>query len=319
MIYPEFRSGWLSSVCFSLDNFLNTFFAKYILVPVFITIPITLLSVIVSKRGYFNEVIGVKLDYNLQISIGLTLAVFLISGRLLRNFISEYSKPDSCIDRKELVAILDAINTVVSSKNKRFLAATKTALSSNWDVSRLFPEITKPDQQIVLLIHAVRGVFELLHNQKIDIKVGLMEVENGERLAGWFVFAPTEVPPKTGEKELSAPSSAIKRALEYGGIVVVESIQSELKKKRKEDRMCIKGSVVGSEDGSLITMPIYCPNIRRPIYVLSIKGDKGNCFLEKHKDKYKWILTNIFSARIILEHHLMLMKKGIMEGYGQES
>ena len=227
---------------------------------------------------------------------------------LIYAFIKEYSKPNSCITSDEILAIVSAIDSVVDSKNHRFLDATKRSIREGWDGNKTFSEITKPEQQIALLVYAVQGVFEFIYNREVEIKVGLMEINNNTPKE-WFAFAPKDLPPKTGPRDLSAKSSAIMRALESGSLVVIDDIKKELQKKNKENRRCIKGK--GEDNnGSLIAIPIYCPNTREAIYVLSIKANRENTFVQDEGERYKWILQTMFFKRIVLEHHLMLMKKG---------
>jgi len=275
-------------------------------------IPVTFLGIVLTKKQLLkNFPYGEKL-IAYQIPLILVFVASLVISKLVYAFIKEYSKPNSCVNNEEILAIVSAIDGVVDSKNHRFLDATKQSIKEKWDAKRTFNEITKPEQQIALLVYAIQGVFEFIYNKEVEIKVGLMEVRESKPQE-WFAFAPKDLPPKTGPQDLSAKSSSIMRALESGGLVVVESIKKELQKKSKKDRMCVKGRG-DDNDGSLIAMPIYCPNTRQAIYVLSIKANREGTFSIEEAERYKWILQVMFFKRIVLEHHLLLMKKGSENG-----
>jgi hypothetical protein len=196
----------------------------------------------------------------------------------------------------------------VASKNERFLDSAKRSLREKWKAAKIFREITKPEQQIALLVYAIQGIFEFIYKQKVVIKVGLMEIKQNKPKE-WFAFAPKDLPPKTGADVLSVPTSAIMRCIEYGDMLVIEDMKKEISKKNKNDRHCVKGLSLDNDNGSLITMPVYCPNTREPIYVLSIRANKSQVFRVHDKERFKWILQNLFLKRIVLEHHLMLMKE----------
>lgn len=308
MIKPEFRTTRFRKVCYFINNFLEKWYIKYLLGPVFFVLPVVILNTIISERDLLLQLSYAQKIINYQIPLIIILTSLILLSKIFNTIIREYSKPNSHISQEELLIILDTLNTAVSSKTERFLNVTKKVLANKWKPAKIFQEITKPEQQIALLIFAIQGIFEFLFKREVEIKVGLMEIENNKPTE-WFTFAPKETPPKTGPNTLSAPTSAIMRSLELGDIVVVEDMQNEINKNNKDGRMCIKGSTNNNDNGSLITLPIYCPNTREPIYVLSVKSNKAKCFLQEEKERYKWIFQNIFFTRVILEHHLLLMKK----------
>jgi len=91
-------------------------------------------------------------------------------------------------------------------------------------------------------------------------------------------------------------------------MVLVSDIQKELNKKNKDERYFVKGNKKPTDEGSILTYPIYCPNTKEPIYVLSILGKEKNAIDENNSDLYEWLLDH-FLPRILIEHHLLLMKK----------
>ncbi len=310
MIKPEFRTTTFRRRSLDINKALEYWLVKYVVGPIIFIIPISILNCIITDDDLIKKLPFKDKILEYQIPFIIILIIMIILSKVFYSIIREYSKPNSQVAQDELCAILEALNTVVSSKNERFLNGAKNALKYNWKPTKIFQEITQPEQQIVLIIIAIQSLFEILLKQNAEIRVGLMEIKN-RKPSQWFTFAPKETPPKTGPDTLSAPTSAIMRAVQENSIIVIEDIQKELLEKNKKDRKCIKGSTSKNENGSLITIPINCPNTRETIYVLSIKSDKEKSFLETERKKYKWIFNNIFLTRIILEHHLLLMKGGV--------
>lgn len=309
MIKPEFRTTRFRKACLSTYKFFDVWYVKYLIGPVFFVVPVTFIGVVVTREQLLRDLPYGEQLANYQIPLILVFVVSLVFSRLIFAFIKEHSKPNSCVNSDEILAIVSAIDSVVDSKNHRFLEATKRTIREKWDARRTFNEITKPEQQIALLVYAIQGVFEFIYNQEVQIKVGLMEIVN-DKPTEWFAFAPKDLPPRTGAQDLSAKSSAIMRALDSGGLIVVESMKKELQKDNKRDRRCVKGRG-DDNNGSLMAIPIYCPNTRQAIYVLSIKADIENTFSQGEAERYKWILQALFFKRIILEHHLLLMRRGV--------
>jgi hypothetical protein len=225
----------------------------------------------------------------------------------LKGVVSHYSKPNSALDREDILSILESINQVVLAKSERFLRDTKKSLSERWISTDIFNNITQPTQQIGLLACGVKGVFEYLQNDEVEFRVGLMSIKDNKP-DDWFAFAPTTHPPRTSPDRLSSPTSTIMRALTTGTMIIVSDIQAELKKNSKVERNIIKGNIQPHDSGSILACPIYCPNVRKPIYVLSILGNKKNCLEEKHRELYTWVLDH-FITRLILEHHLYILKR----------
>lgn len=312
MIKPEFRTSRVAKICFKLSNAFDHWVFKFIISPIFFIIPASILLKILSSSQLcteFERVIGPAASKYLKESY--LLAVFIVYGLLqgfkhINNIINHLSKPNSELNREDILSIINSINNIVASKKDRFLNETKQAVRENWDKTKIFERITQPEQQIALLIHGIKAVFDYLLKDEVDFRVGLMAVKDG-RLVDWFAFAPTSHPPRTSVETLSSPSSTLMRSISTKGIVIVSDIKNELDKESKEIRNFVKGSIQPHEDGSILALPIYCPNVRKPVYVLSILGKKRNCLEEKHRELYRWIL-NHYIDRLILEHHLLLLK-----------
>lgn len=308
MIKPEFSTSRFTKLCCFFNKFVHHWSVKYGFGPILIWAPAAVFTILLQSTELIKQLPFSESLIRYQLPLLILFVVFGVIGNVLLQIIRDYSVPNSQISKDDFFTILNSLNVVVSSKNERFLKATKEALKEGWAPERVFEEITKPDQQIALLICSIQGIFETIFEQKVEIRVGLMELEN-KKPADWFVFAPYASPPRTSSAVLKSPSSTIMCAIKSGGLVVIEDMVAEFKKKSKSERKCVKGSVSDKENGSLIAMPIYCPNTKDPIYVLSIKANKPKAFIEADKERYKWIFENIFFTRILLEHHVMLMKQ----------
>ena len=314
MLRPEFRSSWLNKICFKVDLFFEHWPTKFFLAPLLIYAPVYFLLAIFSEpslqekiSGYLSpQSISFVSKYNLIILFFLFATISLGTGARL--LIKKYGKPVSCLSRDDVVAILDVIGKILEGKQERFLKKTKEALDNNWTPGKTFNEITKPDQQLALLTYGAREIFSYLFKSEVDFRVGLMRIKE-DKPVEWCYFIPKEKPPKTTIEELKDQDSSIKKALQKRGMLIIDDIQKELRKPDGTKKF-INGSTTESDEGSILTLPIYCPNTCQAIYVLSIFGNKKNALTNKNRDLYEWVLSN-FVSRIILEHHLLIMKDGV--------
>jgi len=310
MLKPDFRqSSCVNKICYHFDTFLDKPFVKHLFRPLLVT-SCTLIILIISRESFIDELTWLSIESRNFIKCYKVLSVvsvtFLLSlSSIARSYINILGKPNSCLNRDDVVSILDSLNQIVGNKSQRFLANTKLCFTQNWKPEDVFLKITVPEQQLQLLMKGIQGIFETLHNNEVIFRVGLLRIrENGN--FEWQAFAPLESPPKTSLEELANPQSAVKTALQVRELVIIEDIERELKKADGQ-RHFIHGSGGNAKKGSILTFPIFCPNICQPIYVLSILADK-QCLAEKNRGLYEWIL-NHFIQRIILEHHLMIMKE----------
>ena len=282
------------------------------LIPLLFVCPFSVALIILSRQELIDKTISKSLGGIYQLlSENNILCIVILYGvfvalTALRGAIKWYANKGKSLNRDDLHALLSILNNIVDSKGTRFLACAKKSISENWQHEKTFNEITKPKQQIGLLVNGVQGFFSYYASEKFDFRVGLMAILDKEPIK-WFAFCPNDDPPKTRPDQLKAQSSTIMRALEHQGVVVVESIEDELKK--KEHKNFLPGSRDGNS-GSIITIPIYCPNTKEPIYTLSVYSNKNKYFRKKNTPLYNWILAH-FIKRIVLEHHLMIMKEGV--------
>lgn len=309
---PVFRTTRFRKVCKILNDIISHKTYLLVIKPFIFILPISLLITILADSGLCNQlecIIGkpaTETLKNSQLILVISTFTLITIGNSIESLVNQYSEPNLELVRDDLHSILSSINEVVSAKKSRFLKTTKQALAEKWDKKTIFTEITQPDQQISLLVKAVHGIFSYLFHNEVDFRVGLMSIENNKPVE-WFCFEPEEHPPRTGPETLGAPTSTIMRALESKSMVIVSDTVKEFNKQNKEQRNFVKGSSNPKEEGSILTFPIFCPNTREAIYVLSILAKRKNCLEKKNEALYFWII-NIFLSRLLLEHHLMLLK-----------
>lgn len=313
MKIPSFRTNIFTKWCERLHAFFEHWLVKYVVLPIFVIIPTTFALMLLTNAKLFEglkNIIGPSLSkYVVDTHFILVVVIYIIwkLGGVFLGLLKHCSEPDSELIRDDILVILDSINIVVSAKRDRFLEEAKISYKEKWSPQRTFQAITKPEQQISLLIHAIKSVFEIILKNNVSFRIGLMTVSN-EELVEWFAFAPIEHPPTTGPDTLSAPSSTIMRALKTRRMIIVPDVAKELQKKNKKERNFVKGNFREKDNGAILALPIHCPNTQKPIYVLSIFGDQSFCLDEKSHELYTWILDQ-FISRLLLEHQLMLMKE----------
>lgn len=105
--------------------------------------------------GLLNqELIEFLSKSSLAVLIGAYL--YLIVLKSIISFIKHYAKPEREINRDDILGLLYTINEVVGDKMKRFTDLAKLEVDPN----HIFFELTKPEQQINLLMAALKATFE---------------------------------------------------------------------------------------------------------------------------------------------------------------
>ena len=319
---PDFGVTRWNKLCHTLSGICHSAQCQFLYIPLLITVPSALFVLALSDVGTFGnaitKVIGYAPDHinYWRFGVFFLLQYLVCLAPQLLKLVDKCSVPACCLSRDDLVAVIGALGTVVDHKNSRFLAAARGFNGKTLDGNTVFMTITKPDQQIALLVDAIGGIFEYLKQGGVDFRVGLAIVGEGEngkpQPKDWFAFYPRHEPPKTSMKVLASPSSAIGSALKCGKMVIVEDMQKALKKQSPGGQRCVRGSLQEDENASILALPVLCPNTRKPIYVISILGKAAGCLTKKEKELYQWVL-DLFVTRIILEHHLLLMKEACHE------
>jgi hypothetical protein len=194
----------------------------------------------------------------------------------------------------------------------RFSKLAKANISKTTiNPQEIFSELTKPEQQISLLISALKACIECIDQTNSFFRVGLLLIKNDEPYE-WACFDPAGRPPRTPAGDLSHPGSTVMQSIKTKTPVLVEDIAKELKIKNKDNRRFLKFNTAAGEDGSQLCYPIIHPATGKVAYVITVAGDKKLCLAEKHLPLYTWLIDH-FAMRISLEHSLLLIKEKAYE------
>lgn len=310
---PTSNNSFFRKSCRKISDLCNHWFAKNFLRPVFFVLPPTFVTSAATKNNLKQElevVLNPEISQYLSQSSLLVIAGAFIYVAILKSIysaIEHYSKPEREINRDDILFLLNAIGIVVGDKMIRFSDQAKASISrTTINPQQIFFEITKPEQQINLLITALRTCFEHIDQTDSYFRVGLLLIKD-DKPHDWACFAPAERPPRTTATELSHPGSTVMRSIQAKTPILVEDIAKELKIKNKDNRRFLKCNTREGEDGSQLCYPIIHPATNKIEYVITIAGDKKLCLEEKHLPLYKWLIDH-FAMRVSLEHSLLLIK-----------
>lgn len=281
--------------------------------PLVVTLPFSALAL-------YYRFSDLQLSVNGEISSWLVdvlsqhMIIFLFAAATWAYFISLISawfahcaERGSAIDLPGLMGLYETFEQIVSAKEGRFRNALmeleKGRLKS--DPSAIFLEITRPDQQIALLVMGLRGFFDSLAGNKVNFKVTLATID-GDVPVEWYFFDPGTDPPRTPIEVLRAPNSGIRRAVRTKGVVVIEDLVCEAGK--GVDGLYVPDPERKVEDGSMLCYPICDPVRSKVPFVLSVVADRKKYFESAKAPLYEWTLSR-FALRIRLEYHLHHLKE----------
>ncbi|MBF6041430.1 hypothetical protein H8F22_21340 [Pseudomonas sp. P154a] len=314
MQHPIVGDSWGKALARSFIKFSESWLIKSIVKPLVFILPPTLLTTLATRQGlstsvtkYLSPDVAAFINDSAA-AILLGAYIYIIIVKSIYSLIKNYSKPSRELSIKDIIAINKAFEIIVSDKYKRMSDEAKNTIKSNAICpTTTFLKITKPDQQIALLIGGIRSIFEHLDESNAHFRVGLLRITNNKP-TDWVCFEPISHPPRTEPGQLSAPSSAVSTAIRKKCIVVIEDIQRELLKTSKDKRRFLAGNTQINDQGSQLCYPITHASTGKIEYVITIAGNKKSCLIEKHAELYAWILEQ-FSLRISLEHSLLILKE----------
>ncbi len=312
---PVVGDSYLKKKSRQFVNLCEAWWFSNLIRPIFFLLPPMLASAVATRQGLSEQVVSVfgqNVGDMLNGSAVIVIIVAFLYVALMKaafSGIKQYSKPDRELGTNDCLAIISAINLVVGDKSKRFSSHLKSQMAAQAiNPGKTFLEITRPDQQIALLIVGLRTVFEYIDSTNALFRVGLLRISGGAPLE-WVAFEPASHPPRTPPSQLSAPSSSVSCALKTKAIVVVEDIQAELSRKtNKQDRRYIRGNTQDRDQGSQLCFPISHASTGNVEYVITVAGNKKGCLIEGYAELYSWIIEN-FATRISLEHSLLALKE----------
>ena len=315
---PTSNDSCFRKSCRKITDSCEHWLVKSFLRPIFFILPPSLITSLATKNNlnqYLEKVLNSETskfisESSLLVIIGSFLYVVVL--RSIYSAIEHYSKPEREINRDDILFLLKSIGIVVGDKMKRFSTLAKANISKTTiNPQQIFFELTLPEQQISLLISALKATIEHIDQTNSFFRVGLLLIKDDKPHA-WAYFDPAERPPRTDAKDLSNPRSTVMQSIKAKTPVLVEDIAKELKIKNKENRRFLKFNTVDGEDGSQLCYPIIHPATGKVVYVITVAGDKKLCLAEKYLPLYTWLIDH-FAMRISLEHSLLLIKEKACE------
>jgi hypothetical protein len=204
-----------------------------------------------------------------------------------------------------LLHLKEALEKIVQFKAERFETESGHLLTNKTNPADVFKAITKPDQQIAHIAHALYGFLDAI-TKDIEFKVRIIQTDNKGSPVAWYTYAPSNRPPNTDIAVLRQHDSSISTCLRNKKIFIVEDIKEAANKPGGREYVMAHTDPT-DEVGSLICYPIYQKQIKCYPLVLLVSANKPY-FKKNKKDLYRWILDQ-FALRIQLEYSLVLLKE----------
>jgi len=292
MIKPVVEDSKGKKSCRKLVEISESWFVRHLFRPIFFLFPPMLLTFTATRKGLQEDIVDLagqsvgSLLNNSALVIIIGTYLYVVILKAIFAGIKDYSKPEKELKVDDLIALIKAIDIVVGDKTKRMGNEAKSIINKpNICAKTTFEQITRPDQQIPLLIAGLRNVFEYMGEHQSTFRVGLIRVINNKP-DEWFSFDPASLPPRTPANKLSAPSSTVSHAIKSRSVIIVENIQKELEKKSKKDRRFMKGNTQENENGSQLSYPIIHSATGEVEYVITIATNREDCLKVKYKETF---------------------------------
>ncbi len=312
---PISQGGMARRSCRKIVDLVQGFLVKHLLRPIVFLMPPAILTWVATREGLQSDLstwIGPGATEFVSGSALLTILgayLYIVLLKALYAGIERCARPEKEMNANDLVAVIKSLDYVVDDKAQRISRAAKEAVKRGSVCGGdVFMDITKPGQQLLLLVKGIRSVFEYLDDTNANFRVGLLKVSN-QKPVEWYAFDPASEPPRTPPGVLSAPSSTVSHSIKSKSLVVVDDIQKELAaKKSKGERRFLRGNTQDGDDGSQLCYPIIHPASGEVEYVVTIAGDKAKCLKGAYGEIYSWVIRH-FAVRMILEHSLLMLRE----------
>ena len=229
-----------------------------------------------------------------------TAYLVILNGVLL--FIRDMSDGGEEIDSEGLLTLFETLEKVVGAKATRFGGFIKKLHQGKESAVDVFNSITKPDQQIIMLVAGLHSFFDAIDSVGVNIRVCLISAKDGIP-NDFYYYYPESEPPKASIEELQLPESTAATAIRKKRMVIVPDVQEEVGKENGQ----YVGDDSGQEERSLICYPVIHHYTSTVPYVIAVVADKSGYFKTTKKQIYNWIFRH-FAVRIALEHSLLLLK-----------
>ena len=303
---------------------LEDFFAKKIvnilqavICGVFPLIFFTFFSIDGFHDGLINKYEWLKKLDNHVLGIIVICLILNALPAVVSPLISTFStKSKSFVGIEGLMALIKAFESVVTAKYKRFELAHKSFLTkSDKNAESIFFEITKPDQQIAILVETLHLLTKEVARQQIkgiqdgQIKVRLIQVQDN-KLIDYVHWAPENFDPYTPVSKLQETESTAFLCLKNKRMILIQDVEKELTQNKRKYVPTHEGAAdeFDIDKGSLVCYPVYFDN--HVEFVLCISSNIPYFFRDHLKSIYKFVLDQ-FSARMKIEIALIKLKKMI--------
>lgn len=184
---PTSNDSFIRKSCRKITESCEHWFVKSFIKPVFFILPPTLITTAATKSNLKQEleaILNPEISQFLSQSSLLVLIgayVYIVVLKSIYSAIEHYSKPEREINRDDILVLLKSIGIVVGDKMKRFSNLAKANISKTTiNPQQIFFELTKPEQQINLLISALRTSIERIDQTNSFFRVGLLLIKNDE-------------------------------------------------------------------------------------------------------------------------------------------
>ncbi len=236
-------------------------------------------------------------------------AVYLIVWNALIGYIQRYSQNKEEIDSRGLLTLFEVLESVVGAKAQRFgdYAKEFSTATEIRDARDVFGCITKPDQQIALLVNGIHAFFDAIDKEGVSFRVSVIAVEDGVP-SNYYYFYPQGEPPRTPIEVIRTKESSVSYCTLKKKILIIPDLQVEVRKDK--DRHYVPSQEEGHEEGSLICYPVIHHYSNAVPYAITVVADKKGYFTHERKKFYNWVFRH-FAVRMGLEHSLLVLKEGV--------
>ena len=253
-------------------------------------------------RSEFPDLAGLLQRYDVlfYLAAGAYSALLIAFAKAIAKRVESRS-----LDLAGVLTLEAAIDNVVGCKLERFEKHANGGAKITRD--NVFATITQPSLQIAEITRGVAEYFNACRPAKKRqhlIRVLLAEIQNG-KISEFVVSFPKDEPVRLTRAELNRSNSAIMTAVRSRRIVVIDSIEKELRKGR--NACYVPGGNTDDATGSIICYPVMGA-ARLPVFVISIHCEEDRYFSRSKADLYAHVLSR-FALRLNLEYNLLQLKE----------
>ena len=205
------------------------------------------------------------------------------------------------------IQVLENIESVVATKRTRYADAVKQHLNTPQKpkIRTIFDKISFPEDQIQLLINSLRSCLMGIYPDEY-IKIALVGVESSQ-IKSWICHSPYDTRPRTTIDILKHPNSTFSKCIEKRKMIIIPSIQNEIKKTPPNDIMFIQGNTDPDEEWCQVCTPVKSITTNEIIFIISIAIKRKDVILKENEEYLVWVLKH-FESRLALEHSLSQLK-----------